>query len=1022
MRIKQILWLGIITLASLLLSSGYASNQAPDKKQPGSDPPPDPKVATMKGHTSFVRSVAFSPDGKLLASGSIDGTIKIWRVGIWKELATLSGHNGNVFSVSFSPDGKFLASGSNDSNIKIWETEDWQEVKTIVGNSGPIYSVAFSPDGQYLASGSFKVIKLWDVKDWLELKMLEGHSNWVTSVAFSSDMKYLASASADTTVKIWDASTWLEVAKLEGHRSWVNSVSFSPDGKFLASGSGDNTTKIWQSEDWKELTTLKGHHNVIFSTAFSPDGEYLATGSWDHTIRLWRVKDWYNLTTTMTHSKEILSVAFHPDGKYLASGSHDATINLWDMETASIDWVTGQPALPPYIIAELELIGESNNVLAGSTVKLRMTIENRGRGDGYRLSGRIDSRLKFFGDRRFLFGKVEVGKILVREITVDIPKAHFTMDTALKMKWKEANDYIPNPINLKLHIEALPRPKFSYNYIIVDDFSGNSVGNGDGRIHQGETIDFLVGVLNFGLGEAEKINVEITTPAKEGVRLHIPRNVISNLGPGEYKRVRLAVTVLRTSPLLRLPLVLTINDPVFGIKLIDKLNLPIDSNIAPRITEVKQIASVKAAQMNVYGETGNNALVIAQINRGNNVMVTGMLGGWIRIKLSEDQNGWVKMADLTNLTDATASAAPKPTITELFRRTAPVITVDYPKDNLTIKKNEINLIGKIEDDQSITRMEISVNGNKFKTLPETKDEKTDDLLTTLDFKESIPLKTGKNTITITSYDNDNLIRTKTLTISRTAEKEEIWAVLIGIGSHDKEIKPIRHANNNIQSMREYLIEDLGVPEKNVTVLMDQKATLAQIKKVLGIELSKKAGKEDQVIIYYAGRGLPEEDPSSLDEDGYEKYLIPYDADPEYLYSTALHMDELSKIFRRIKAERLIFIADTSFARTGDGKPIRDLTISEKFWERILHGKGRIILASSKPTELSQELDDLKHGVFTYYLLEGMKGKADLDGDGLVDIDEVYLYTTKKVTEITGKQQNPVKIGEIEGQFVLGRVK
>ncbi|MEH2214844.1 WD40 repeat domain-containing protein, partial [Nostoc sp.] len=200
------------------------------------------EVNTLEGHSSWVNSVGFSPDGKTLASGSLDKTIKLWDVSTGKAIKTLTGHSSPVYSVGFSPDGKTLASGSLDNTIKLWDVSTGKAIKTLTGHSSPVFSVGFSPDGKTLASGSDdNTIKLWDVSTGKAIKTLTGHSIRVYSVGFSPDGKTLASGSADNTIKLWDVSTGKAIKTLTGHSSTVNSVGFSPDGKTLASGSNDKT-------------------------------------------------------------------------------------------------------------------------------------------------------------------------------------------------------------------------------------------------------------------------------------------------------------------------------------------------------------------------------------------------------------------------------------------------------------------------------------------------------------------------------------------------------------------------------------------------------------------------------------------------------------------------------------------------------------------------------------------------------------------------------------------------------------
>ena len=235
---------------------------------------------TFFGHKDWVRTLDFSPDGNILASGSFDNTIKLWQVDSGRELATLSGHTSSIRSVAFSPNGSLLASGSFDKTIKLWQVSNQREFTTLIGHEGSIRSIAFSPDGNVLASGSFsKSIKLWNASNGTELNNLTSHKDSVFALAFSPDGDILASGSSDTTIKLWAIGEGKEIATLSGHTDNVRTVAFSPDGKVLASAGSDLTVKLWQISDSKEITTLNGHTGTIASIAFSPDGHYLAVSA-----------------------------------------------------------------------------------------------------------------------------------------------------------------------------------------------------------------------------------------------------------------------------------------------------------------------------------------------------------------------------------------------------------------------------------------------------------------------------------------------------------------------------------------------------------------------------------------------------------------------------------------------------------------------------------------------------------------------------------------------------------------------
>jgi WD40 repeat protein/energy-coupling factor transporter ATP-binding protein EcfA2 len=292
------------------------------------------EIRTLQGHNSRVSSVSFSRDGKTLASGSDDKTIKLWNVETGQEIRTFKGHNSIVYSVSFSRDGKTLASGSDDKTIKLWNVETGQEIRTFKGHNGSVFSVSFSPDGKTLATSSGdNTIKLWNVETGQEIRTLSGHNSFVYSVNFSSDGKTLVTGSGDNTIKLWNVETGQEIRTLSGHNSFVRSVSFSSDGKTLATGSGDKTIKLWNIETGQEIRTFKGHNKPISSVSFSSNGKTLATGSDDKTIKLWNVETGQEIRTLKGHNGSVFSVNFSSDGKTLATGSDDKTIKLWNVET-----------------------------------------------------------------------------------------------------------------------------------------------------------------------------------------------------------------------------------------------------------------------------------------------------------------------------------------------------------------------------------------------------------------------------------------------------------------------------------------------------------------------------------------------------------------------------------------------------------------------------------------------------------------------------------------------------------------
>ncbi|MBE9130108.1 NACHT domain-containing protein, partial [Coleofasciculus sp. LEGE 07081] len=290
-----------------------------------------------------ILSVAFSPNGKLLAAGDADGQVRVWQIinskdGVTSPLLTRKGHTNWVRSVAFSPNSQFLASGSYDQTVKVWDASTGECYQTLHGHTGWIESVAYSPDGQLLASSSVdQTVRLWDMTTGECCQTLQGHTNWVASIAFSPDGKTLVSGSYDQTVKVWDISTGECLKTLQGHCAGVKSVALSPDGQILATGSDDRTVRLWDVSTGQCFNVLQGNIGWVWSVIFSPVsshslGSILVSSGEDGTVRVWQVDRGQCLQVLHGHSSRVWSVAFSAEG-LLASGSYDQTVKLWDVST-----------------------------------------------------------------------------------------------------------------------------------------------------------------------------------------------------------------------------------------------------------------------------------------------------------------------------------------------------------------------------------------------------------------------------------------------------------------------------------------------------------------------------------------------------------------------------------------------------------------------------------------------------------------------------------------------------------------
>ncbi|MBF2064964.1 MAG: NACHT domain-containing protein [Calothrix sp. C42_A2020_038] len=292
----------------------------------------------MEGHTNWVRSIAFSSDGKMLASASDDKTVMLWDTSTGQRLKTLEGHNSRVWSVAISPDGNTIASGSEDKTIRLWRPSSGKCYKVLGKHTNWVRSVAFSPDGRILASGSSDTsIILWDVNSWECIKTLQAHTARVRSVTFSPDGKKLASSSDDCTIILWNVENGKKLQTFTGHKSWVRSIAFHLKRNLLASGSEDCDVILWDISTGKRKNTLSEHSARVWSVTFcGEDCDTLISSSDDKTVKIWDVNTGECVKTFQGHTNWAWSIAFSSDGQKLISANEDKKIKIWDTETGKV--------------------------------------------------------------------------------------------------------------------------------------------------------------------------------------------------------------------------------------------------------------------------------------------------------------------------------------------------------------------------------------------------------------------------------------------------------------------------------------------------------------------------------------------------------------------------------------------------------------------------------------------------------------------------------------------------------------
>jgi WD40 repeat protein len=338
---------------------------------------------TLKGHTSWVLVVSFSPDGNFLATGSMDNTVRLWNAKTGEALGTpLKGHTKWITSLAWEPfhhqqTGRpRLASASKDATVRIWDAQLRRVEETLTGHKGSVTCVRWGGINRIYTSSQDKSIKIWNSRTWKCLHTLSSHSHWVNHLALSTDFvlrtayhdhtgkipdtteakvsrakerfaeiatkegritEKMISASDDNTIFLWDPSAIDDnsnaavkpIARLLGHQKQVNHVSFSPDGLYIASASFDNSVKLWNARDGKFITTLRGHVGSVYQCCFSADSRLLVSASKDTTVKVWEVRTGKLKEDLPGHKDEVFAVDWSADGKAVASGGKDKQVKLW---------------------------------------------------------------------------------------------------------------------------------------------------------------------------------------------------------------------------------------------------------------------------------------------------------------------------------------------------------------------------------------------------------------------------------------------------------------------------------------------------------------------------------------------------------------------------------------------------------------------------------------------------------------------------------------------------------------------
>ncbi|MEE9524063.1 MAG: caspase family protein [Thermodesulfovibrionales bacterium] len=850
-------------------------------------------------------------------------------------------------------------------------------------------SAASSSDGAILIPLKDRKVVSTGTMEATSIKRIQ--ESLANSVVFSPSGNIIASGGRGNTIVLHDTNTGNSIKKMEGRLKAVYSVAFSPDGSLLASGDHLSMVKLWDVSTGKEVKELKGHRSVVYSVAFSPDSKLLASGSKDRNVMLWDIRSGKLLNTFGGHSSVVYSVSFSPDGRTLASGSHDRSIILWDVSTGKKlkELKSGKSIY--YSVAfspdgrTLASGGHDSNVvlwdLQNGNVKKTLT--------GHRKAVKSvafspDGRTLASGshDRTIMLWDVQSGKklkTLTEHTSVVYSVAFHPGGGRLVSSGKDRNIIVwrlGGPVSAGVSGIG--------GYFQKGEFETTS----EFKKRIGSKYLFYSSPAVLGKYNADRGIFDVEVEGKR-VFVKVPRDVAR-----EMKKRRSNLTVegaLKYHSSSQAELVNTY--------LVDKYS-------GERFRFGKHIRGIKIVSLD--GQSGPKAVVKGAPKLSFSTII-------------EDENN-------NGVIDGGETVALMVKVKNSGKGSAQGVRV------LLIATGEQTLIETIGRERSLGI--IPPGGEEMAefrgTMPnEFRAGNVNVKVSVKEVRGYSPMEVKRFTFAMRPAD----VKETSKVLSRLADVDivpprprghvckDCYALVIGISKY-RSIPEVKYAAKDAEIVSRYLENIGGVPAANIKLLKNDSATRADIVSSVEEWLPRRVKPSSKVYVYYAGHGTP-------DLKTNEAYIVPYEGEPGYkkkLYS----LNQLYKSLGDLPSDNVFVMLDSCFSGAGGRSvmPKGSRPVSLSIENPVLAGEGVVVLAASRGDEISSDYERVKHGLFTYFLLKGLKGDADTGKDGMVDISELYLYVNDRVSETAVKEldreQHPVLLPgyeQVKGKrFNVTRVK
>ena len=928
--------------------------------------------------------------------------------GPYLELDT-NGHMALIRSLVFTPDGSQLISGSDDKTIRVWEADTGRIVQTIRGeigdgDPGKVYALALSRDGRFLAAagrnagteGTTESVRLYDLREGIPVGLLKGHQEAILSLDFSPDGEKLVSGSTDDTSIIWDVRAKAPLAQLRGHQGDVNAVRFTSDGSAVVTAGDDNTLKVWRVSDGALLKTLTGHSDKVVALAISARDGAVASGALDGTIRLWDLRAGKSVKE-IAQGTEVMSLAFSPDGTRLLSGVGRApyVCHVYDVasgtELASYrghDNIVLATAIAPDSTTAVTAGGDNNeihfwNLRDGKPIRALAGIGRAVWSVGFS----ADSRFIAWGIEKPEGGTARAGPLA---FTLRLP----TQDSATgepKQLGKDTANF--SRAELKHgDLSLATRASGDFGYLDLLDVVQ------DGKV---------VATIKRGEKEGYAHNTYSLTPDGKAV--------ISGGGHGfltayDLKGRKLGEFVGHTSDVWA---VAVSPDGRWLISGSDDQTL--------RLWNMQSFENVVSLFHGRDGEwvlwtpqgyyaasPSGDAHVGWHVNEGEGTLARFVSAA--QLKAHFYRPDIVTRALVLGSAERAVDEA-KDTrfaLSELLQRKPPDFSIVAPKDHAALGTSAAEIVVDVPQAvDAIHGFDITVNGRRVASRAggEAVGTGSDQR------RFSVPLFGGENAIEVRGY---NAIgqTTKGLTLTASGEQDEerrgtLFVIAIGVDDYPNFRQNLSFAGADARAFQEVLIAKaapLHAKVKNLVLAKggDEPPTARNIDAALGA-LSE-AGPNDTVVLFLAGHGV---------NDGPDYLFLPTDAKPKgtgFDRSTVINWNRLQHAVETSKGRRILIVDTCHSGNAFNARLIKDAADA-----------SIAVYAATDAETLAQERTALGHGVFTYAVIEGLKGGADLSKDRLIEAQELSTYVEKIVRELTGDKQFPTFTETGRSGFVISRV-